>query len=81
MKRALILFVALALAAGALAAGAQTAPVVKPAAKPVTGQHDNNAPITISSDSFQADLNAKSATYTGNVIVTQADMKLRIPRP
>jgi lipopolysaccharide export system protein LptA len=74
MKPALILFAALA-----LAASAQAAPVVKPApaAKPVTAQHDNNAPIDIASDSFQADLNAKSGTYTGNVIITQADMKLR----
>ena len=72
MKRALILIAALA-----FAASAQAAPVVKPAPKPVTAQHDNNAPIDISSDSFQADLNAKSGTYTGNVIITQADMKLR----
>lgn len=68
MKRALILFAALALPATGLAA---------PAAKPVTGQHDSNAPISIDSDSFQADLNAKSGTYSGNVIITQADMKLR----
>jgi len=48
-----------------------------PAAKPVTVQHDNNAPINISSDSFQADLNAKTGTYSGNVLITQGDMKLR----
>jgi lipopolysaccharide export system protein LptA len=74
MKSSLILFAALA-----LSASAQAAPVVKPApaAKPVTGQHDSNAPITISSDSFQADLNAKSGTYSGNVVIVQADMKLR----
>jgi lipopolysaccharide export system protein LptA len=79
MKRALILFAALALATGALAASAQTAPVVKPApaARPVTGQHDSNAPISISSDSFQADLNAKSGTYSGNVVIVQGDTKLR----
>ena len=57
------------------------AQAAQPAAAPkksITGQqHDNNAPIDISADSFQADLNAKSATYTGNVIVTQGDMKLR----
>ena len=41
------------------------------------GEHDNNAPIYISSDNFQADLNGKTGTWTGNVIVTQADMKLR----
>ena len=47
------------------------------AAKPITGNHDNNAPINISSDNFQADLNAKSGTYTGNVMVVQGDTKLR----
>ena len=70
MKHALkLLAVLLALpAGGALAA---------PAAKPVIAPHDSNAPISISSDSFQADLNAKSGTYTGNVVITQGDMKLR----
>lgn len=53
-----------------------TPALAAPAAK-VTGQSNSNAPINISSDSFQADLNAKSGTYNGNVIVTQADMKLR----
>jgi len=48
-----------------------------PAAKQVAAQHDNNAPINISSDSFQADLNAKTGTYSGNVLITQGDMKLR----
>jgi len=64
------------LAVVAFAAGAQAAPT--PAAKPsLLGQHDNNAPINISSDSFRADLNAKSLTYTGNVVVVQGDTKLR----
>jgi lipopolysaccharide export system protein LptA len=48
-----------------------------PAPKPAAAQHDNNAPIAISSDSFQADLNAKTGTYSGNVLIVQADMKLR----
>jgi lipopolysaccharide export system protein LptA len=68
MKHALITVV-LAIAASAVQAA--------PAARPVTAQHDGNAPISISSDSFQADLNAKSGTYTGNVVIVQADMKLR----
>ena len=53
------------------------APAPPPAAKPITGQRDSNAPINISSDSFQADLNAKTGTYTGNVVVVQGDTKLR----
>jgi lipopolysaccharide export system protein LptA len=69
MKRALILIAALAISASS----AQAAP----AAKPVTAQNDDNAPITIDSDSFQADLNAKSGTYSGNVVITRGDMKLR----
>ena len=68
MKNALALFAVLAFTAGANAA---------PAPKPVIGQRDSNAPINISADSFQADLNTKSATYTGNVVVVQGDTKLR----
>jgi lipopolysaccharide export system protein LptA len=69
MKYALVLLSALA----ALTAGAYAAP----ASKPIIANHDNNAPINISSDNFQADLNAKSGTYSGNVIVVQGDTKLR----
>ena len=47
------------------------------AAPPTAARHDNNAPISIASDSFQADLNAKTGTYSGNVMVTQGDIKLR----
>jgi len=47
----------------------------QPAAAPA--KPDNNAPIDISSDSFQADLNGKTGTWTGNVVVVQGDMKLR----
>ncbi|HYS45928.1 MAG TPA: lipopolysaccharide transport periplasmic protein LptA [Rhizomicrobium sp.] len=67
-----------AFAAGAvltcgLGAGAlQAAP-----AKPITGQRDNNSPINISSDSFQADLNGKTGTWAGNVVVVQGDTKMR----
>lgn len=71
MKCVLIYIAALAIGASS----GQAAPA--PAAKPVTAQHDANAPISIDLDSFQADLNAKSGTYTGNVVITQADMKLR----
>ena len=36
-----------------------------------------NAPINVSADKFLADLNGKTATYSGNVMVTQCDMKMR----
>ena len=82
MKPDLTFFAALVFSAGVVAApGLQAAPAAQTTAqaatKPAAAQHDNNAPIDISSDSFQADLNAKSGTYSGNVIITQADMKLR----
>lgn len=67
MKQALIVLTALLAASLSLHAA--------PAAKPALG--DSSAPINISSDSFQADLNSKLGTWSGNVIVTQADMKLR----
>ena len=67
MKHALIVLAALTVPVSSLQA--------QPAAKPLVG--GSNAPITISSDSFQADLNGKTGTWTGNVIVIQGDMKLR----
>jgi lipopolysaccharide export system protein LptA len=67
MKRVLTVLTALTISASTLHAA--------PAAKPIIGGSD--APINISSDSFQADLNAKSGTYTGNVVITQADTKIR----
>jgi lipopolysaccharide export system protein LptA len=67
MKHAFMVLAALAVSAGGLQAA--------PAAKPIAG--DSNAPITINSDSFQADLNSKLGTWSGNVIVVQADTKIR----
>jgi lipopolysaccharide export system protein LptA len=57
-----------------------TAPA--PAAKSglVTGQHNSNAPINISSDNFVGDLQTRVGTYIGNVIVIQADDRLRADR-
>ena len=43
-------------------------------------KHDTNQPIEVSANSFEADMNAKSGTYVGNVIVKQGDMKLRADR-
>ena len=60
-----------------LPTGLQAAQPAAAPAKPVLGQHNSNAPIDISSDSFQADLNGKTGTWTGNVVVIQGDMKLR----
>jgi lipopolysaccharide export system protein LptA len=48
-----------------------------PGQKSALAPSNSNAPINISSDSFQADLNGKTGTWAGNVLVVQADMKLR----
>lgn len=73
MIRALL--VLLFAATPALAAAA-TAPS-SPAASPLMSKHDSNAPINISADKFMADSNAKTGTWTGNVIVIQSDMRMR----
>ncbi|HET7083432.1 MAG TPA: lipopolysaccharide transport periplasmic protein LptA [Rhizomicrobium sp.] len=77
MKQAAIFCALLLLPTGASAAAPAAAPAKPAADKPILGQHNSNAPINISSDSFQADLNAKSGTYTGNVVIVQGDTKLR----
>jgi lipopolysaccharide export system protein LptA len=41
------------------------------------GKHDSSAPIEVSANAFQADINARSGTYVGNVIVKQGDFRLR----
>jgi lipopolysaccharide export system protein LptA len=44
------------------------------------GGHNSNAPINVSSDNFEGDLATKVGTYIGNVIVVQADMRMRADR-
>jgi lipopolysaccharide export system protein LptA len=75
MKNILVFLSAFALGA-ALTGGLHAAPA-KPAARSGIVKRDSNAPINISSDSFQADLNGKTGTWQGNVVVVQGDMKLR----
>ena len=71
-----ILAFTLAFAIGAAVGGSlQAQTPAKPTAKPAAKRAD--APINIVSDSFQADLNGKTGTWRGNVVVTQGDMKLR----
>ncbi len=47
------------------------------AAPALVGKHDANAPINISADKFLADSNAKTGTWSGNVLVVQGDMRMR----
>jgi lipopolysaccharide export system protein LptA len=68
----------LILAALVLAATAAQAQPAKPApAKPAAKLAKQDCPINVASDKFTADLNAKTGTYSGNVMVTQCDTKLR----
>jgi lipopolysaccharide export system protein LptA len=46
----------------------------------VTPSLNANQPIAVNADSFLADLKAESGLYTGNVIVTQGDIRLRADR-
>src|ERR1700744_1964414 len=55
------------LATGALAATADMG----------LSKHDANAPIQVSADRLDADLNSKEGPYVGNVLVIQGDFKLR----
>ena len=41
------------------------------------GSHNTSQPIDIHADKFTGDLNAKTFTYSGNVIVTQGDIRMR----
>jgi lipopolysaccharide export system protein LptA len=41
------------------------------------GMLNPDAPIDVSADNFEADANAKTAVYTGNVIVHQGEVRMR----
>lgn len=41
------------------------------------GKRNTNAPISVSADSFTGDFKTKVGVYSGNVIVSQGDVKLR----
>ena len=58
-------------------AQAATTAAATPAASPLMSKHDSNAPINISADKFVADSNAKTGTWTGNVVVIQSDTRMR----
>jgi len=47
-----------------------------PAAAPQALGLDSSQPIAVNADSFLADLNGETGTYTGNVIVTQGPVRL-----
>jgi lipopolysaccharide export system protein LptA len=41
------------------------------------GKHNADEPISVSADTFLADIKGKTGTYSGNVIVTQGNLRLR----
>jgi lipopolysaccharide export system protein LptA len=65
----------IALLASVAASSAQSAPA--PTAQRGTDLGlDSREPIAVNADSFVADLNGETGTYTGNVIVTQGRVRL-----
>jgi lipopolysaccharide export system protein LptA len=52
------------------------APAPGPARRNPAVGLDSNAPIAVNADSFVADLNGETGTYSGNVIVTQGTVRL-----
>ncbi|MBV9332333.1 MAG: lipopolysaccharide transport periplasmic protein LptA [Alphaproteobacteria bacterium] len=73
MRTPASLVVIATLVAALLPAAAQQSPLG-------LGKHDANAPIEVSANSFEADMNAKTGTYVGNVIVKQGDIRMRADR-
>src|SRR5471030_1782615 len=41
------------------------------------GKRDADAPINIAADKFVADENAKTGTWSSNVVISQGDMRMR----
>jgi len=82
MKRRLAFFL---IGFGACAWAAAAAPATSPAtqtqgAAGLLGSRNANQPINVTADAFTGDLNTRVGTYSGNVIVTQGDMKMRADR-
>src|SRR5436190_22778848 len=75
MRRTLALLSVLCVAP-MLAELVQAAPAPAPARRNPAVGLDSNAPIAVNADSFLADLNGETGTYTGNVIVTQGRVRL-----
>jgi lipopolysaccharide export system protein LptA len=55
--------------------GAAALAAAAPASGPSLGL-DSSQPIAVNADTFLADLNNETGTYTGNVIVTQGEVRL-----
>jgi lipopolysaccharide export system protein LptA len=73
----LLLFGAIPAVWAAAAPNNASTPAHDSAQSGALGPHDSNAPINVTSDNFVGNFETKVGTYIGNVIVTQADYKLR----
>ena len=73
----LLLFGAIPAVWAAASANNASTPAHGAAKSGALGPHDSNAPINVTSDNFVGNFETKIGTYIGNVIVTQADYKLR----
>jgi len=62
---------------GLLVAGVCASPAMAGDGHAGLTPHTSNAPINVSSDTFEGNFETKIGTYSGNVIITQADNKLR----
>jgi lipopolysaccharide export system protein LptA len=69
-----------ALTLGAAISAACAADAVAPASRTSVPAHNSNAPINVSSDTFEGNFQTKVGTYNGNVIITQGDDKLHADR-
>jgi lipopolysaccharide export system protein LptA len=73
---ALLMFCAAASGAGAQTTVPQSAATQSSAKKTGSVLGNSNQPIDIAADKVAADLNTKTVTYSGNVVVTQGDIKM-----
>jgi lipopolysaccharide export system protein LptA len=76
MKR-VVLCTLLILPNAASPASAAAAAAPQPASRATAPAHNSNAPVNVSSDTFEGNFQTKVGTYSGNVVVTQGDDKLR----
>lgn len=79
MRVAVLAFVALALSVSQLDAQTQTTAAPKSGGVEVVSSKCKGV-TNVASDSFEGDFQTKVGTYIGNVVVTQADCKLRADR-
>jgi len=74
--RRMLAFLSVLCIASVMSEFVQAAPALAPARRNPGIGLDSNQPIAVNADSFLADLNGETGTYSGNVIVTQGSVRL-----